>query len=57
MSFLNFFAVGKKGRLNRKYARIIICIFFILMFALNFLNFNNLTNQDNDIEWDVTFKG
>ncbi len=50
MSFFKFYALGKKGRQKRQYIKIIICVFFTLMFTLNFLNHYVYSNQTNDLD-------
>ncbi|MFX1376607.1 MAG: hypothetical protein ACFFA0_12425 [Promethearchaeota archaeon] len=53
MSLFNFYASGKKCRQRRQFIKIIICIFFILIFSLNFLSYYSSSNQayysDEDI--------
>lgn len=50
MSFFKFYATGKKRRQNRQYFKIIICVFFTLMFTLNFLNHYVYSDQTNDLD-------
>lgn len=50
MSFFKFYATGKKRRQKRQYIKIIICVFFTLMFTLNFLNHYVYSDQINDLD-------
>ncbi len=50
MSFFKFYATGKKRRQKRQYIKIIICVFFTLMFTLNFLNHYVYSDQTNDLD-------
>jgi len=56
MSFFKFYATGKKRRQKKQYLKIIICVFFALMFTLNFLNHYLPTNQTNDLDEDSDSK-
>ncbi len=47
MSFSNFFSIGKKRNHQKQIVKILLCIFFILIFSFNILNIINSPTQKN----------
>jgi len=45
MSFSNFYTFGQRRRLLSQHLKIILCVFFVILFMFNFLYFNSFSNQ------------
>ncbi|MFX0080765.1 MAG: hypothetical protein ACFE94_03335 [Candidatus Hodarchaeota archaeon] len=50
MSFFKFYTIGKKHRQKKQYIKILICIFFALLFTLNFFDHLSLNQVNGPIK-------